>query len=211
MVCLLLVHFMHGQVITQLGFRAAPLSTWILNSTIMAGNGDTTYRISPGFTAGLNFGLFFNKRTYYSHKMKGVQIEISYTGHNQLYKVKPDSGAERKFSTNLGYLDFGLQFQSMPSSDNGFYFTGGPQYSLLIQTNNDRISAGNFQFMMEAGQYFNSAKNTRWALHVGVRASYGITDITTPAKGDSKTYHRSNTVYVGIAFGVDFKLRNYYN
>lgn len=225
-----LAAMLNGQVITQAGARGGGLNSWILNSKIMTGNNDTVYRFSGGYTASINFGLYFNKRTYYSHKMKGVQLEVGYTGVSQRYKSQKQTALDYAFAWKLNYLDIGLFFQVMPSSDRGSYLTTGPMYSILLTSGNkgftedtltgrnsfdyslsNKVSSGNMQYVLEFGQYFNSAKNNNFAWHAGIRMSYGINDITRPTKKFVSPYNRNNIVYVGIVLGVDFKFRNYYN
>lgn len=226
----LLFSIAQAQVITQVGFKAGGLTTWILNSNIIAGKTDTTYRFSGGYTAGLNVGLYFNNRTYYSHKMKGLQLEVNYTSHRQGYKSKSENPLNYKYAWNLSYLDIGLFFQVMPSSDNGTYILVGPQFSILMAGKNKgffetlggpridfdtdwrkKFSTGNMQMVFEFGQYFNSLKTPQLGFHTGIRLSYGINDITRPIKDNTPNYFRSNTLYAGIVLGIDIKARNYYN
>ena len=227
----ILFNYLQGQVITQVGIKGGGLSTWLLNANLMAGNSDTTYRFSTGYTVGAHFGLYFNKRTYYSHRMKGVQFEVNYTNHRQSYKSKTSTPVDFKYVWSLTYIDLGMYFQFMPSSDNGFYMLVGPQYSILLNAQDKgyteaiglprvsrdnnitgKISAGNFQMVLETGQYFNSLKTPQLGYHIGLRASYGFTDITNPIRDSSpKPYYRNNTAYIGLVLGIDLKSRNYYN
>ncbi len=228
----IVINYIQAQVITQVGIKGGGLSTWILNSNVMAGNSDTTYRLSGGYTVGAHFGLYFNKRTYYSHTMKGVQLEVNYTSHRQGYKSKTGTPIDYKYAWNLTYIDFGLYFQYMPSSDHGFYMLVGPQYSILMGAkdkgyveipnvartsyDNDitsKLAGGNFQMVLEMGQYFNSLKTPQLGFHVGLRLNYGINDITKPLRDSNpgQTYFRNNTAYIGLVLGIDLKSRNYYN
>lgn len=223
-----------AQSFINYGIKAGGLNTWVLNSRILTGNADTSYKFSFGYTVGANFGYFFNKRTYYSHKLKGIELSVNYTAITQGYSLQSPVTLASSRSLNLGYVDVGLSFALFPIADNGFYFLFGPQYSILVnaKAKGDAIkdlngntvaqsytgrdvkssfSGGSIQVAMEMGRYFNSRSNTHLAFKAGARFGYGFNDITKPSKVDGVPYFKNTPAYVGLVFGILFSAENYYN
>lgn len=219
-----------SQSVFQMGVKAGGLSTWLMNSKIMSSNSDTTYRASFGYSVSLNASYFYNKRTYYSHNLKGVTLELGYSGLSQSYNTLTSQPSHKY---NLGYVDLGLMFSVQPISDNGGYLLLGPQMSFLVNATatankivdaNDNIirngtpktnvknnlSSSNMQAVLEFGKYFNSGRSSKFSYQVGARFSYGFSDITSPQAG-TPSYSRSNLAYAGIVLGIQFKGVNYYN
>lgn len=223
-----------AQSFINYGFKVGGLNTWILNSRILTGNADTSYKFSFGYTAGANFGYFFNKRTYYSHKLKGIELSVNYTAITQGYSLKSPVLLASNRSVSLGYVDIGLSFALFPIADNGFYFLFGPQYSILVnaKAKGDAIkdlngiivspsysgrdvkssfSGGSIQVAMELGRYFNSRSNSHLAFKAGAKFGYGFNDITKPSRVDGLPYFKNNPAYIGLVFGILFSAENYYN
>lgn len=223
------------------GVKGGGLNTWILNQRINSSVSDTAYRVGFGFTGGVTASWYLNSRTYYSHNLKGIHFEAMYTAINQGYKKSPNAkSAISPFTAaqNLNYLDLALFFRTLPSSDNGVYFQIGPQLGILMggrfrsdaikdsagntlrpafsgDINKDNYATTNLAAVMEIGKLFNS-KSKEWsAIHVGLRVSYGFTDITNPQRdvltGIGLPYYRNSVASIGLVIGWHYKGRNYYN
>jgi hypothetical protein len=223
-----------SQAVFQMGAKAGGLSTWILNSRILSGEGDTTYKASFGYSIGLNGSFYFNGRSYYSHTMKGITAELGYSNIRQGYKSKGTLPYSYDYNMNISYIDLGVMLSIQPISDDGAYFIFGPQASFMIaakssgeavKDNNgnilspsftgkdikNSISGTNIGLVMEGGKFFNSRANTRMSYQIGVRVNYGFIDVTKPSRVDNLPYYKNHSVYAGLVFGVQFKGRNYYN
>lgn len=223
-----------SQSLFQFGVKAGGLSNWIINARNL-GDGDTTYKASFGYTVGVTGGFYFNNRSYYSHKLKGIELGISYTGINQGFRTKEGSLFIKNYRWNLSYLDISAMFTIFPIADDGFYFQVGPQYSILLGAKatgsatkdpfgnqlapsfsgvdiKPNLSGGNIHAAMEMGKYFNSRSSTHMGIKVGVRLDYGFTDITKPSKPLSGSpYSKNNIAFVGLVLGFQFSGANYYN
>lgn len=223
----------------QFGVRAGGLNTYILNPRVLGGTGDTTYRASFGFSGGLTASWYLNSRTYYSHNLKGLHFEALFNMYNQGYKATAGSTKIQPFTASwrLSYIDLGLYFRTLPSSDNGVYFQIGPQLGLLMGSNfqqdairaadgtklTDAISntstqglAGtNLGAVMEIGKLFNNRRVEWSAIYVGLRFSYGFTDITKSSRdlleNNNLPYFANRVASVGLMLGWHYKGRNYYN
>ncbi|UPT66461.1 MAG: PorT family protein [Sphingobacteriales bacterium JAD_PAG50586_3] len=119
-----------SQSVFQMGAKVGGLSTWLINSRILSGEGDTTYNAAIGYTIGVNGSFYFNGRSYYSHTLKGFSIELSYSSIRQAYKTKGNSLIEpAKHNVNLSYIDLAPMLSIQPIADDGAYFLFGPQVS----------------------------------------------------------------------------------
>lgn len=224
-----------AQSVFQMGVKAGGLSTWLINSRIFSGEGDTTYKPAIGYSVGINGSFYFNGRSYYSHTLKGVSVELGYSSIRQGYKTKGDSFLNpTDYKMNLSYIDLALMLSIQPIADDGAYFLLGPQVSFLASakttgsaikgvngttitpsyTRKDiksNITGTNVGICMEGGKFFNSRANTRMSYQVGVRVNYGFIDVTKPSRVDNQPYFKNHSAYLGLVFGIQFKGRNYYN
>jgi hypothetical protein len=223
-----------SQSVFQMGAKAGGLSTWILNSRILSGESDTTYKTSIGYSIGVNGSFYFNGRSYYSHTLKGVSVELGYSNIHQGYKSKGTLPLTYNSKIDLSYIDLGVMLSIQPIADDGAYFLFGPQVSFLVSaktsgsaivdnlgntvvpsyTRKDikgSITGTNFGLSMEGGKFFNSRANTRMSYQIGVRVNYGFIDVTKPSRVDNLPYYKNHSAYFGLVFGVQFKGRNYYN
>lgn len=224
-----------SQSVFQMGVKAGGLSTWLINSRILSGEGDTTYKPAIGYTVGINGSFYFNGRTYYSHTLKGISVELGYTSIRQGYKTKGNALiGPVDYKVNLSYIDLSLMLSIQPIADDGAYMLFGPQVSFLASAvttgsaikdvNGNTLipsytrkdikngtSGTNVGLCFEGGKFFNSRANTRMSYQIGLRASYGFIDVTKPSKVDNQPYFKNHSAYLGLVFGIQFKGRNYYN
>ena len=224
-----------SQSVFQMGVKAGGLSTWLINSRILSGEGDTTYKPAIGYSIAANGSFYFNGRSYYSHTLKGVTVELGYSSIRQGFKTKGDLLFDpMDYKVNLSYIDLGVMLSIQPIADDGGYFLFGPQVSFLASaktsgsaikfTNGttfapsytrkdikNSIAGTNVGLCMEGGKFFNSRSSTRISFHVGVRLNYGFLDVTRPSRVDGQPYSKNHSTYAGLVFGIQFKGRNYYN
>lgn len=182
----------------QGGVRMGIGNNFLLSKNAFSGASDSTGKWSPDYSVGVSVGWFHNKRTYYSHKLKGLRLEAHYTSLNQTYKGEMVNGETKTpFTTKLraGYMSVPLLFCVNPSSDHGFFFETGPQFSFLIhakesfttdgrnaemdfsRTNKTGLAPINYQFAMNFGKIWNVGYNG--AIHVGVKLTYTFNQVVT--------------------------------
>lgn len=202
LVIMLVAGATYAQNSWQGGIRMGIGNNFLLSNKAMSGATDSTGQMAVDYSFGVSAGWFPNRRTYYSHKLKGIRIEAHYTTLNQKYTGTTRIGEDNvTFNTkiNAGYITVPLLFCVNPSSDNGFFFEMGPQFSFLMhakesfmtdnrdaglnftRTNKDGFAPINYQIAMNSGKIWNVGYNG--AIHVGLKLTYtfnqALTDRTT--------------------------------
>lgn len=180
----------------QGGIRVGVGNNILIPNTIFSGKSDSTNSFSMDYSVGLSAGWFPNRRTYYSHKLKGIRFEALYTSLTQKNRGKTLIGQDNvDFTTRLsaGYISIPVLFCVLPSSDHGSFFEIGPQVSVLVhateqfstasrddnndftRTNKKDLSPVNYQMTMTYGKIFNLGYNG--ALTIGAKFTYTFNQV----------------------------------
>lgn len=209
----------------QGGIRLGVGNNFLISSKSLSGNSDSTGTFSVDYSVGVSVGWFPNRRTYYSHKLKGLRIEAHYTSLNQSYKGTTTFGdTETEFNTKLraGYVSVPLLFCVNPSSDHGFFFECGPQFSFLVhasesftassrdaeeanfsRTNKEGLAPINYQFAINSGKIWNIGYNG--ALHVGLKVTYTFNQAVSRPSGPYQN------IGAMLYTGFTLRARDHYN
>ena len=180
----------------QGGIRVGVGNNILIPNSIFAGQSDSANKFSVDYSVGVSAGWFPNRRTYYSHKLKGLRFEAHYATLSQNYKSLPKAGQQTlEFTSRLraGYVSIPVLFCILPSSDHGSFFEIGPQVSILVHSSeqfstpsrddnldysrNDKegLSPINYQMTMTYGKLFNLGYNG--ALSIGAKFSYTFNQV----------------------------------
>ncbi len=180
----------------QGGIRIGVGNNILMPNNVFSGECDSANKFSLDYTVGLSAGWFPNRRTYYSHKLKGLRFEAHYSTLSQNYKSLPKTGQETfEFSSRLraGYISIPVLFAILPSSDHGSFFEVGPQVSILVhsseqfstpsrddnldysRTDKTGLSPVNYQMTMTYGKLFNLGNNG--ALSIGAKFTYSFNQV----------------------------------
>ena len=137
----------------QLGVRAFPSLTWLLNSDDMD---NTDYRITGGVSAGIAAGYGFNEHiSLVSNVLYANVGQRMITETYQEIDVDPETGEERTYDIDveaerrLSYMQLPLMFKYTSNAERKFSFFGqlGPQLGVLVGANestNDRRYQADF-------------------------------------------------------------------
>ncbi len=203
-------------------------STWLLNKTLK-----DDIQTSLGHTEGIGFvwyGLPFN---YYSDRMYGLGVDVLFATHNQNYKgqvsIEDTNGgtfADYNRSIYMTYVDIPLYFR-LAHDQGASYFEIGPQYSILLSatesfsTVNDvlpgyadknikELLPGNaWAIMLGFGMDFPVSSSLFIA--GGVRATYGLTDITKFMKESLPDYTETKRATGGAHISLMYRFNSYHS
>lgn len=209
----------------QGGIRMGVGNNMLISNKIFGGQTDSSGKFTVDYSVGVSAGWFPNRRTYYSHKLKGLRFEAHYTSLNQDYKGQVEIGKDKSpFITKLraGYVSIPVLFCVLPSSDHGVFFEIGPQVSVLVhatekftttnrdsnlnfsRTNKQGFSPVNYQMVINCGKIFNLGYNG--ALTIGAKFTYTINQVVTD-RATGKYQNAGAMLYTGFTL----RGRDHYN
>jgi len=139
----------------QIGLRAMPHTTWLLNQTDSdAGKDVFAYKTTWGMAAGLWAGYGIN-----NHMTVGLNVFYSSQGQNHTYEV-PDAQGGKDTVLNelrLRYVKIPLLFKLSTDAERKFsyYIEAGPQIGILASVNEENDNKNYVPFPPVGVQYYD--------------------------------------------------------
>lgn len=188
----------------RFGLKGAYNTTWLLNKNIID-NSTLDYIPSFGFNSGISLGYNF------SHKF-GLFTEALFEEHNQQFSEKGDTSSMNtsttlyylsvplmiryRFNTGI-YFELGAQYYSLSSVKYGysnendsttiFIYSGVLKNIDEIKNNADNnFEPTNVAIISGVGISVNLSRNL--STNLGLRFTYGLTDIVSKAGGKGTNY-----------------------